>query len=274
MFDSHAHLNHERYQADRPQVLARARAAGVRGIVNVGYDPGSSALAVVLAEAEPDLHAAVGLHPHDAEALTGDVLGALRELARRPCVVAVGETGLDFYRNLSAREAQVDAFRRHLELAAELGKTVIVHDRDAHEEVLDTLASHAPSDLRVVLHCFSGDEDVLAEAAARGYWVGIACNVTYPRSEVLRQVAARAPRDRLLLETDCPYLPPQRHRKGGRNEPAYLREALQTVARVRGEDLTALERRTEENAREVFGLTAAGEGAYGEAPGDGDGRAE
>lgn len=257
MFDSHAHLNHERYQADRPQVLARARAAGVRGIVNVGYDAGSSALAVALAEAEPDLYAAVGVHPHDAEALTGDLLRTLRDLARQPSVVAVGETGLDFYRNLSPRGSQLDAFCRHLELAGELGKPVIVHDRDAHEEVLDTLARHAPRDLRVVLHCFSGDEDVLAEAAARGYWVGIAGNVTYPRSDVLRRVAMRVPRHRLLLETDCPYLPPQQYRKRGRNEPACLRETLQAVARLRGEDVTTLERRTEQNASDVFGLAVA-----------------
>lgn len=256
MFDSHAHLNHEQFQADREKALQRARSAGVMGLVIVGFDVGSSALAVELARPHEDIYAAVGIHPHDADKVTRQTMEHLRRLATKPGVVAIGETGLDFYRMLSPRQAQIDAFRRHIDLAAGEHLTLIVHDRDAHDEVLDVLARHAPRHLRVVLHCFSGDASLLEEALARGYWIGLAGNVTYPRAGALRAVAARVPGDRLLLETDCPYLPPQAHR-GKRNEPAFLRQTLQAVAMIRGDDEAKLEDQTEENAYYAFGLVIA-----------------
>ncbi len=255
MFDSHAHLNHQQFQADRDLVLERAREAGLTGLVNVGFDIGSSRLAIEMAEPEADVYAAVGVHPHDAEMVTRETVAKLRELARRPGVVAVGETGLDFYRNLSPRQAQVDAFRWHIDLAAAEYLTLIVHTRQAHDEVLEILASHAPPRLRVVLHCFSGDEAVAEEAVRRGYWIGIAGNVTYPRARRLQAIAARLPAERLLIETDCPYLPPQGYR-GRRNEPAYLRVTLEFLARLRGQEIEELERQTEENAMAAFGLVA------------------
>jgi len=255
MFDSHAHLNHERYQADRHEVLARARAAGVSEIVNVGYDAGSSAVAVMLAEQEEGLYAAVGLHPHDTSGLNEEIAATLRGLAQRPQVVAIGETGLDFYRNLSPRQAQREAFEWHIALAAELGKTLIVHDRDAHEEVMEVLTA-APPQLRVVLHCFSGGPALMEEAVARGCWIGIAGNVTYRRAETLREVAARVPMDRLLVETDCPYLTPQPYRKRPRNEPAFLAATIEVIAAARGQALEDIAEATQANARRAFGLDA------------------
>ncbi len=253
MFDTHAHINHERFREDRPAVIKRARQAGVMAMVVVGYDEPSSKLAVKLANPEEEVYAAVGIHPHDAEKADRAAMIRLREIARSRGVVAVGETGLDFYRMLSPRQAQIDAFRRHIDLAAAEYLTLIVHDRDAHEEVLEVLDRHAPPQLRIVLHCFSGDADMLAEAMKRGYWVGIAGNVTYPKAGALRAVAAQVRADRLLLETDCPYLPPQRYR-GQRNEPAYLAETLAAVAQIRGQDEEELESQTEANAYRAFGL--------------------
>jgi TatD DNase family protein len=252
MFDAHAHLNHEQFQADRAAVWQRAQQAGVRGLVNVGFDLGSSRLAVEMAKPEAGLYAAVGVHPHAASTLSAEGLEDLRRLARSRGVVAIGETGLDFYRNLSPRQAQKDAFRRQLELAAAAGLSLIVHDRAAHEEVLEVLEA-APAGLKVILHCFSGDLDLLKEAVGRGYWIGIAGNVTYPRAGAVQAAAAAAPPDRLLLETDCPYLPPQAFR-GRRNEPAYLRATVLAVAGLRGLAPAALEAATLRNACAAFGL--------------------
>lgn len=258
MFDSHAHLNHQDFQADRDAVLLRAREAGLTGLVNVGWDLGSSRLAAALAQRDEGVYAAVGIHPHDAAAASADHYTALRDLARRPEVVAIGETGLDFFRDLSPRDAQIDAFRRHIELAAETNLSLIVHDRDAHEEIFSILSQDAPPGLHVVLHCYSAGPGLLDEAMARGYWIGLACNVTYPKAASLRQVACRVPLDRLLVETDCPYLPPQ-SKRGRRNEPAFLREALDTIAAVRGCPVALVERQTEANAREVFGIGRQGD---------------
>ncbi|MGD9518302.1 MAG: TatD family hydrolase [Armatimonadota bacterium] len=259
MFDSHAHISDTAFQVDRPQVLERARAAGVRGLVNVGCDVDSWDLTTAMVDRKTGLYAAVGVHPHKAATVGRETLDQLRALARGEGVVAIGETGLDLYRNLSPKEQQVEAFRRHIELAAELELALLVHDREAHEEVLDVLGQDAPKDLRVVLHCFSGDLDVLAVAHERGYWVGIAGNVTYPGSHTLVQVTAAVQADRLLIETDCPYLAPQKYRKRRRNEPAYLAETLAVVARARGEDPAEVDAQTEHNAREAFGLLVEGD---------------
>lgn len=258
MFDSHAHLNHQDFQADRDAVLVRAREVGLTGLVNVGWDLGSSRLALTLARPNEDIYAAIGIHPHHAATASAHDYAALRDLAKRPEVVAIGETGLDFFRDLSPRDAQIDAFRCHIELAAETGLPLIVHDREAHEEILAILAQDAPPGLRIILHCYSAGPGLLEQALARGYWIGLACNVTYPKATGLREVARCVPLEKLLVETDCPYLPPQ-SKRGRRNEPAFLREALETIAAVRGCPVTQVEKQTEANAREVFRTTARGE---------------
>ncbi|MBC7287552.1 MAG: TatD family hydrolase [Armatimonadetes bacterium] len=255
MFDTHAHLNHEQFQADRYEVIERARSAGVTGLVNVGYDLGSSRLAVEMASEEDDIYAAVGVHPHEAETVSRETVARLRELARKPGVVAIGETGLDFFRDLSPRQAQIDAFRWQIDIAAAEYLTLIVHTRNAHDEVMEILERQAPPHLRVVLHCFSGDQDMADEAIRRGYWIGLAGNITYPNAHALRAVAARVPDEKLLIETDCPYLPPQ-GRRGRRNEPAYLRETLEALAAVRMQHVEEVERLTDRNALAAFGLAA------------------
>lgn len=254
--DTHAHLDAKAFAQDLDAVLARAREAGVRDIVLPGLNLESSRRVVALARRYPGLHAAVGVHPHDARTCNGEVLAQLAALASRPEVVAIGEIGLDFYRDLSPREVQVQVFADLLALAREVGKPVIVHDREAHEEVLAALEAHArqPGFQGGVLHAYSGDLEMAEQVVGWGYCLGIAGPVTYPNAHRLREVAAQVSLAHLLLETDCPYLPPQPHR-GRRNEPAWVVLVAAAVARARGATVEAVATTTTANARRVFGLT-------------------
>lgn len=253
LIDSHAHLNDERFSPDLPQVLQRGREAGLAAIVNVGYDLASSRLAVAMAREQDDLYAAVGIHPHDAADAADEALQVLRVLAGEPKVVAVGETGLDFFRNLSPPPVQRQAFARFINLAAELGKTLIVHCREAQDEILQVLDENLSPEQTVVMHCFAGDLHFAEACLQRGFYLGMAGTVTYPKSMVLREVAAMVAPDRLLLETDCPWLPPQKHR-GQRNEPAYVALVAQTVAAARDMAVEELAALTAANARAAFRL--------------------
>ena len=229
-------------------------AGGVGWVVSVGGHPPRRGGGVARAALDAGVWGGGGVHPHDATTLTAQALSELRELARRPRVVAIGETGLDYYRDLSPREEQRRAFEAQLTLAQELGLAVIVHDREAHAEVLALLeqaARRAPGRLRGVMHCFSGDPELARRAVALGLYVGIAGPVTYPRAARLAQVAREVPLERLLVETDCPYLPPQ-SRRGQRNEPAYVRAVAERVAELRGLSGEELGRVTSDNARALF----------------------
>lgn len=245
LIDSHAHLNDPRFAPDRPAVLERARLAGVTGIINVGYDLASSRLAVEIAKMEPDCWAVVGVHPHDAQDVNADSLGELRSLAEEAKVVGIGESGLDYYRHLSPPDVQQRVFARFIRLASDLDLPLVVHCRDAQDDVLRLLDEHTTGTQRVIMHCFAGGVAFAQACVDRGYWLGLAGTLTYPKSHALRAAAASMPADRLLVETDCPWLPPQGHR-GQRNEPAYVAEVAERLAVTRG--LTI---------REVGELTAA-----------------
>jgi TatD DNase family protein len=195
--------------------------------------------------------AGVGIHPHDAGTYDDAAEETLRALAKQPKVVAIGEAGLDFFRDRAPRAVQVDAFRRQIRLARELDLPLIVHDRDAHQETMRLLQEEAAQD--VLLHCFSGDLAMAEEAWGRGYTISIGGPVTYPKNETLREIVRKAKTDRLVLETDCPYLPPQAFR-GQRNEPAHLLHAAQEIARLLGMRLDELGRLTTDNARRLFRL--------------------
>ncbi|WP_027717136.1 TatD family hydrolase [Desulfovirgula thermocuniculi] len=253
LIDSHAHLNDRRFEADREEVLARAREAGLAAVVNVGFDLPSSAACLELAGAHPFLYAAVGVHPHDAGEVPPDYLERLRELARKPKVVALGEMGLDYYRNLSPRAVQEKVFREQLALARELDLPVIIHDREAHAAVLGILRKDGLGRRGGVMHCFSGDWELARECLELGLYISLAGPVTYPNAQKTREVAARVPLERLLIETDCPYLPPQPWR-GRRNEPAFLRCVVEEIAALRGLAADEVAAATAENSRLLFGL--------------------
>lgn len=260
--DTHTHLDFPHFDNDRERVIERAATAGVRAIVNVGADLASSRAAVALAEVYPRVYAAVGLHPHDAKTLTGEMLEELRALASHPRVVAIGEIGLDFYRDLSPRDEQRQAFKQQLALASEVGKPVIIHDRQAHKEVMAILrhrveGGHQPSAMshkpKGVLHCFSGDLAMAREAIELGFYISIAGPVTFENARRLRELVRQLPLEKLLVETDCPYLTPHPH-QGSRNEPAYVKLVAQEVARIKGLSLEEVARITSDNAQALFAL--------------------
>ena len=246
MIDTHAHLDRE---DDPGAVLARAREAGVARVVSVGSGLASCAATLELAEREEGVFAALGFHPHQAGEDAD--LGALRELLARPRAVAVGETGVDWFRDYAPRDRQAALFRAQAALAAELGKALVVHTRAADEDTVAVLRD-VGSAVPVVLHCFSSWR-LLEPAREHGWYCSFAGNVTYPKAGDLRAAAAEVPRDRLLAETDSPYLAPQSVR-GKRNEPAHVIETLAALAEARGEDPAALESAIEANAARAFGL--------------------
>ncbi|MDH7487166.1 MAG: TatD family hydrolase [Anaerolineae bacterium] len=262
--DSHCHLDFSQFDSDRDQVVQRAREAGVQLIVNPGYDLESSRRAVALAERYPEVYAAVGVHPHEAKAVTDEVLAELRRLAAHPKVVAIGEMGLDFYRDLSPRDAQRQAFRQQLALAAELELPVIVHSREAHDDVMAILTERfqvqsskskaQSSKLKGVLHAFSGGRDMAEKAFELGFLVGIAGPVTFENAHRLRALVRELPLERLLVETDAPYLAPHPYR-GKRNEPARVALVAATVAEVQGVSGATVIRQTTANARRLFRRT-------------------
>jgi TatD DNase family protein len=253
LVDTHTHLSDPRFAPDRSQVLDRARAAGLVHMLDVGADLKSSENCVALAEATAGVWAVVGVHPHEAESLDEPALARLRSLAGRRKVVAIGETGLDFYRNLAMPDHQRLAFEQHLALAAEAGKAVVIHSRQAYDETMDVLASWAGR-VRPVLHCFSGDSEQVHRALELGCMISFAGPLTYPGSIELRKAAAEVPAEQLLLETDCPYLAPQA-RRGRRNEPGYLAMTAVALAEVRGVDVEELSEITSANAENTFGLS-------------------
>ena len=253
LFDTHAHLHFPEFADDLGAVLARARAAGVRRVLTIGTNVETSRAAVALAAREPDVWASVGVHPHDAGEADATALAEIEALAAESRVVGIGETGVDFFRNLSPRDAQERVFRAQLALARRVGKPVIVHCRDAHEETLAILAEERVGETGGVMHCFSGDTAIARRCLDLGLLISLAGPLTYPKARALPDVATFVPGDRLVVETDCPFLPPQPYR-GKRNEPAYLAITAARVAELRGEPLETLAARTSENAAKLFGL--------------------
>ena len=249
LIDTHAHIQMPEFDADRDEALSRAKAAAIELMVTVGYHLEASRQAVEAAQRYPQVYASIGIHPHDARHFDDVAEQALRDLSMSPKVVAIGEAGLDFFRDRSPRPAQIEAFRRQIRLAREQHLPLIVHDREAHQETMRILEEEQAE--TVVLHCFSGDLSMAEEAWARGYYTSIAGPVTYPKNEDLRDVVRKAKADRLVLETDCPYLPPQPVR-GQRNEPAHILHTAHEVAGLLGIRLEELGHLTSENARRLF----------------------
>jgi TatD DNase family protein len=256
--DTHCHLVLPQFESDLAGVLERARVAGIARFLVPGTDLVSSRRGVELAESDADIYAAVGLHPHSAVDWDAEARAELRAMARSGRVVAIGEIGLDYFRDLSPHEAQQRAFREQLELAAELGLPVVVHNRQASGEVLDGLLSWTAglgstlAGRAGVLHAFSGDPETASKAMSAGFYIGVAGPVTYPSARRQRDWLAKLPLERLLVETDSPYLPPQPHR-GQRNEPAYTRLVAEELARLLGLSYGSVARMTSASASRLFG---------------------
>ncbi len=253
--DTHTHLDlFEPHEV--PALLSRASAAGVGRVVSVAINLESAQQALEIATDNSGVFATVGVHPHEAEAVDADLVSELKKLGKKPYVVAVGETGLDYFRMRSPKTSQIDAFKRHLELAGALDLPVIIHCRDAHDDMFPILEKERPA--KSILHCFSGD---VAQAIAYinlGCLISLAGTVTFKNARSLQEVGAQVPLDRLLFETDAPYLAPQRYR-GQRNETSYVGEAAAKVAELKGEQLETVINATTKNADKLFGALFASE---------------
>lgn len=251
LFDTHAHLDFDDFNADRDELVERARAAGLVNILNVGFDLDSSRRAVQMAEKYDLAYAAVGVHPHVAGETAPDYLEQMEKMTAHPKVVALGEMGLDYFRNRSPLPAQKKVLRAQLALAKRLDLPVIIHDREAHGDMMDILRSDGPFSAGGVIHCYSGSWEMARECLSMGFYISIAGPVTFPKSIKLKDVAARVPSDRLLVETDAPFLTPVPHR-GKRNEPAYVRFTLAEIAALRRVEPDKLAETCTENGRRLF----------------------
>ena len=253
LIDSHTHLEMEDFDGDRDAVVERARQAGVTSMITVGTSLAYCKKALDLAGRYPEVYVAVGIHPHDAKDIDKGTYDALRELAGREKVVAYGEIGLDFFRNLSPRQVQLDRFGEQLDLAEEIGLPVIIHDRAAHQETLEMLGAR-PGKLGGVIHCFSGDRTMAKQCLDLGFAISVPGTVTFDKAEELQRVVEYVPLEYLLVETDAPYLAPQPYR-GKRNEPAYVAKTAAKIAELKGLSYEEVACRTAENARALFSLT-------------------
>ena len=253
LFDTHTHLYHTQFSADLESVFVRMASAEVTKAMCIGFDLDSSAQALALTQAKPNLWAAVGIHPHDAQEVPPDYLTKLAELLAHPHAVALGEIGLDYYRDLSPRDIQRRVFKEQLALTRDLAIPVIIHARDAFGDLMDILRQDRISPAGGVIHCFSGSWEIAVEAMEMGFYISLAGPVTYNKSLRLHEIAARLPEDRLLIETDCPFLAPIPFR-GKRNEPAYVRYIAEYIAELRGITPAELAAITTANACAAFKL--------------------
>ena len=251
LIDSHAHLEMPEFDADREDVIVRAGRAGVDAIITVGTNLALSRRALSLAHRHENIYATVGVHPHDVAKAGDETFDELKALAGDPKVVAYGEIGLDYFRNLSPREEQIEMFRRQLDLACELKLPVVIHDRDAHEQTLRMIKASPVR--RGVFHCFSGDWDMARQCIDLGFYISVPGVVTFDKSHKLHEVVRQAPMEVLLLETDCPYLTPSPHR-GKRNEPSFIVHTARKVSEIKGISFDDVARTAADNTRKLFGL--------------------
>ncbi len=253
LVDTHAHLDFPQFIENVPHFLQRAHQLGVHRIITIGIDLASSAKAIQLAQAHQEVYATVGVHPHDAFLMDSSVMDQVRTLSENPRVVALGEMGLDFFRDRRPRPVQRQCLNAQLEVASLVQLPVVFHIRDAFQEFFDTIASHGKSLKGGVLHCFSGNWPVARRCLDLGFFLSVPGVVTYPKAHDLQDVVRKAPLDRLLLETDAPYLTPVPHR-GKVNEPSYVHHTAQKVAQLRRTSYEEIALATTKNACSLFGL--------------------
>ena len=254
LIDTHCHLTFEGLAENVETVLERSRAAGVTGWITVGTDPQENQNAVELANKFENMYAAVGIHPHEARTVTADTLKELREIAQHKKVVAVGEMGLDYHYNFSSHEEQKSVFAEHLKIAAELNLPVIVHCREAFDETMEILEQHSGDVKKVVFHCFSGSAEQAKIILDKGFYVSFTGVVTFKNAEAIREAARIVPMDRLIVETDCPYMSPEPMRKQKINEPALMVHTAKRLAELKGMGLGDFAEAVTSTSKAFFGL--------------------
>ena len=254
LIDTHTHLDDTRYDGDRDETIERARQAGVGGFVTIGCDLATSHSAVALADRHADVYASIGVHPHEVKHIGDGWYDQLRRLARHEKVVAYGEIGLDYHYNHSSPQEQRQRFREQVQLARELRLPVIIHTREAQQDTIAILKEEKASEIGGVFHCFSGDAWLAKDALDLGFYLSFSGILTFQNATMLREIARQTPLERVLIETDCPYLTPVPHR-GKRNEPAFVSHVARQLAEIHSElSLEKIEEATTDNARRLFRL--------------------
>ena len=249
IIDTHCHIQFKPLNKDIEGVMRRANDSGVYKFIVVGCDLTTSEQAVEIAQKYHNTFASIGIHPHDAGTITDPIWEKLKELTKNRQVIAIGETGLDYFRNLSVKDEQISAFKRHIKLALELDLPLIVHNRDADDESLKILQEHNVK--KAVFHCFGSDVEFARKVWMAGYMTSFTGNITYPKAHDLHRVVEECPMDAMMVETDCPYLAPQKYR-GGTNEPAYVVEVVREIANLKGKKFSEIAQVTSKNADEFF----------------------
>lgn len=251
LFDTHAHLNDEKFAGEQDEVIRRARENGVSRIMNIGYNRYTIPTTLELAEKYDFIYAAVGWHPHDAKDMTDEDLAWIEELTKHPKVVALGEMGLDYYWDNSPRDVQADVFRRQIALARKVKLPIVIHDREAHQDIVEILREEKADEVGGIMHCFSGSWELAKQCLDLNFYISLGGPVTFKNAKKPKEVAEKVPLDRLLIETDSPYLTPEPYR-GKRNESAYVHYVAEKIAELRNMDLEELAEVTTNNARTLL----------------------
>ncbi len=253
LIDSHAHIQGKEYAGEAEAVISRAHAAGIEKIIAVGGagDMSSNTEAIALAESFANVYATVGMHPHDAKDVGADEMEKLKALCTHPKVIAVGETGLDYYYDHSPRDVQRHVFAQFIHMASETGLPIVVHERDAAGDATELLRGEGAGKLRGVIHCFTGNYDAACAYLDLGFYISFTGIITFKNADPLREVVRKVPLERMLIETDSPYLTPVPHR-GKRNEPLYVRFVAETIAKVKELAVEEVARVTTENVKHLF----------------------
>lgn len=253
LFDTHTHLNLDQFSRDQEAVINRAREAGVENMVVVGFDRKTIRAAIQLAETYDFIFAACGWHPVDAIEMTNEDLLRIEELASHPKVVALGEMGLDYHWDRSPKNVQIDVFRKQIRLAKKVQMPIIIHNREATEDVIRILQEEDAKQVGGIMHCFSGNVDEAWQCLEMGFYISFGGPVTFKNAKMPKEVAKIVPLDRLLIETDCPFLCPHPHR-GKRNEPAYVTFVAEKLAELKGITFSEIAEKTSDNARRLFAI--------------------
>ncbi|MGM7724488.1 TatD family hydrolase [Metabacillus sp. Hm71] len=254
LFDTHAHLNAVQYEEDIVEVIQRAKAENVTHIVVVGFDKETITKAMELTNQYDMIYAAVGWHPVDAIDMTDEDLAWIKELTSHPKVVAIGEMGLDYYWDKSPKDVQKEVFRKQIQLAKEVQLPIIIHNRDATEDVVKILNEEKASEVGGIMHCFTGSLEVAKQCMDMNFYLSFGGPVTFKNAKKPKEVVKEIPMERLLIETDCPYLTPHPFR-GKRNEPSYVKYVAEQIAELRGISIEEVATKTSDNAKKLFGIT-------------------